>query len=1135
MVILDTTGRGAAILDKTNVGDLHHRPLIWYDLANRQRPVAFFKLGLSEHIHEIAGRCLRLLSDLSHVKVTDATISWAGQALKRLCKDGLVGLAAILRNFFRPEFRRWFLDTQRDPTEYERLMEMLAWALRYPSVYCLSEGSNPSSLVTDLDRGATIWIEAHGEHLEAIEQRLVAGLVEIALEDAVRRGLAHEGAPALRSVPTILYLFPWFGEGAEVPSWIKQTASVVRHVSVHQLYADRPLKPMAQAWARIASEVWILGGLEKIQGSAHQDWLNGTEVQQIRALHPEQLWIRDNGSRQALVASVGSLQPSVPLAHLFRVSASKCRNPLPVSQIASVAASIVESHPANSGLYSKLCDRETLRNAWFHVAAGSKESHGIDKVTVGMFEESLEEELEKLLNELITRQYQCRPLRRIYLSKSDGGKRPIGIPCVRDRIVETSLLHVLEPIFEPSFSHFSFAFRPRRNAHHALAVARSYIATGCDWAVTADIKKCFDNIDHEVLLDFLARKVGDPRILDLIHHMLTADVLDFTDLLPSEVGVPQGESLSPLLCNIYLDPLDKHLERLGIHFVRYADDMILLTRGEERARSALQVLEDFLRDPLRLEIKPAKTNFTPVTSGVDFLGFKLIADGILVQAERLDRAAEALGEQIHVLGDIQSSLLSRSNALLRINAIVRGFRNYFALPDEKRIEQQLHSLDGRIEQIAFRTLPPAIRDDPAWICRERFCLAQEEEVHAQPSVATGSNPPIREIYPEGAKHEAVPGWMVKTAEKGEAEKEVSKPVLLVEDPGDDEVSTTESSDHGVVQTSGRLYVLAHGSYLTVADDSLVIKKRKVEIRRTPIDELGLIFLQGYGMNISVNLQLKLAQRDIPVVFSPPVGQPIAMLNPVITSRSNLRGQQVLRRDDRDVIISGLKMLEAKAGNQAAVLRYFGKYRSKLDEALGSALTQAANDIRTLAAQIRALDPESVEVRQQAMGYEGHAAAIYWRHLIRLVPEEFGFRGRTTRAAPDPVNQCINYVYGMLYGEVWRAIVKFGLDPYFGLIHGSQRDGGSLVFDLIEEFRAPFADRLVFAMLGRGFHSDLNKDGLLKMRCRHQLATAFSKAWTKKIRWRSSLHTPAEILERQADNLVKLISREKQYQPFRMKW
>jgi CRISPR-associated protein Cas1 len=170
-----------------------------------------------------------------------------------------------------------------------------------------------------------------------------------------------------------------------------------------------------------------------------------------------------------------------------------------------------------------------------------------------------------------------------------------------------------------------------------------------------------------------------------------------------------------------------------------------------------------------------------------------------------------------------------------------------------------------------------------------------------------------------------------------------------------------------------------------------------------------------------------------------------------------------------------------------------------------------------------------------MGFEGHAAAVYWGRLVRLIPTAFAFGGRVTGSATDPVNQCLNYTYGILYGEVWRAIVKAGLDPYFGLMHGSKRDQGSLVFDLIEEFRAPFADRLVVGMLGRGFQPEIGEHGLLKTKTRKQLATAFIKRWLDKIPWRSRTINPASLLMRQARDLARLFSHEGSYHPFKMKW
>ena len=170
--------------------------------------------------------------------------------------------------------------------------------------------------------------------------------------------------------------------------------------------------------------------------------------------------------------------------------------------------------------------------------------------------------------------------------------------------------------------------------------------------------------------------------------------------------------------------------------------------------------------------------------------------------------------------------------------------------------------------------------------------------------------------------------------------------------------------------------------------------------------MGLVFLQGFGMNIAVNLQLKLAELNIPVVFTPPVGVPTAVLNSIISHKSHLRSRQVLRRDDAEIVAMGLNMIASKVGNQAAVLRYFSKYRKKTNSDIAWEMIRASEEIRAFSDNIRGLDPGSASGRPMAMGFEGHTAAIYWRHLIKIIPPELGFNGRITRSASDVVNQSL---------------------------------------------------------------------------------------------------------------------------------
>ena len=187
------------------------------------------------------------------------------------------------------------------------------------------------------------------------------------------------------------------------------------------------------------------------------------------------------------------------------------------------------------------------------------------------------------------------------------------------------------------------------------------------------------------------------------------------------------------------------------------------------------------------------------------------------------------------------------------------------------------------------------------------------------------------------------------------------------------------------------------------------------------------------------------------------------------------------------------------------------------------------------AECDAASIERIASRACGMGHEGHAAAKYWSSFAKLIPEDFAFPGRHTRHATDPVNSAINYVYGALYGEVWRAVVRAGLDPYFGILHGTDRDQGSLVFDLIEEYRAPFGDRLILSMVGRGFAIELDGDGCLRTAARHKLMAAFYKMWNRSMSWRGKTRLPSEILQAQVQSLKNAFLGREEYRPFRFRW
>jgi RNA-directed DNA polymerase len=251
-------------------------------------------------------------------------------------------------------------------------------------------------------------------------------------------------------------------------------------------------------------------------------------------------------------------------------------------------------------------------------------SAGADEQTVAHFARHAEEELQRLHEQLREGRYRPRPVRRAWIPKPGSNeKRPLGIPAVRDRIVQGALRHVVEPIFETEFAEHSYGFRPGRGAKDALRQVDTLLKAGHEWVVDADLKSYFDTIPHERLLALMKERVADGRVLALVESFLRAGVLEEAKgWQPTERGTPQGGVISPLLANLYLNPLDQQMERAGWAMVRYADDFVILCRGEAEAHAALEMVRHWVNEA-GLTLHPEKTRVVDAGApgGFDFLGY----------------------------------------------------------------------------------------------------------------------------------------------------------------------------------------------------------------------------------------------------------------------------------------------------------------------------------------------------------------------------------------------------------------------------------------------------------------------------------------------------------------------------------
>ena len=304
---------------------------------------------------------------------------------------------------------------------------------------------------------------------------------------------------------------------------------------------------------------------------------------------------------------------------------------------------------------------------------------GIDRMRVDELEGHLRRHWPKIRARLLAGTYVPSPVRRVTIPKPNGGERELGIPTVQDRFVQQMLLQVMTPIYEPRFSEHSYGFRPGRSAQDAVDATRRYFCEGKQWVVDMDIAKFFDHVHHDILLGRIGKTIRDKRVLRLIGKYLRRGAMIEGVVVRSEAGTPQGGPLSPLLANIYLDALDRELERRGHSFCRYADDCNIYVGSAAAAERVLVSIRHWIERQLRLEVNATK-------SGVGrpwerkFLGFRINREG------QIEVAPESLQRFKAKVRELWQGNQSRTSTELRDqwSRYVRGWWGYFRHAEERR-------------------------------------------------------------------------------------------------------------------------------------------------------------------------------------------------------------------------------------------------------------------------------------------------------------------------------------------------------------------------------------------------------------------------------------------------------------------
>lgn len=349
-------------------------------------------------------------------------------------------------------------------------------------------------------------------------------------------------------------------------------------------------------------------------------------------------------------------------------------------------------------LIDKIYRKENLELAFKRVKRNNG-APGIDGETVSDFAAKLELNIEFLHERLKTNRYEPSPVRRAEIEKPEGGVRLLGIPTVKDRVVQQAIVNIIEPIFDKTFHPSSYGYRPNHSQHQAVAKAERFINKyGLEHVVDMDLSKCFDTLDHEIMIKAVSAQISDGRVLDLIRKFLKSGVMHSDNFSKTEVGSPQGGVCSPLLSNIYLNQFDQKLMSKGIRIVRYADDILIFAKDKKTAGDYKAYATKVLEEEMKLKVNKDKTKLTSVHEGVEFLGFVIYEKWLVVNPKRIKRFKDKIRRKT-----ARGTGRKMEDIIKDLNPVLRGWINYYRVANIKSFIKDLMGwIRRRLRMIKIR-------------------------------------------------------------------------------------------------------------------------------------------------------------------------------------------------------------------------------------------------------------------------------------------------------------------------------------------------------------------------------------------------------------------------------------------------
>lgn len=763
-----------------------------------------------------------------------------------------------------------------------------------------------------------------------------------------------------------------------------------------------------------------------------------------------------------------------------------------------------------AGIFEKFISYENFWSAFQRVAAKNSAA-GVDGITVDTYRGRATQRINALIRQIQDRTYLPKPVKSFHRPKfnEENEWRELGLPAVSDKIVQAALLQVVEPIAEKLFLDTSYGYRRGKGHYKALRrVEHNLTNAKCSWVANRDIDNFFDTLNHERLLKQFSGLVDyDDRLVELVALWCRMGIVDKSGKWRNvQAGVRQGQVISPLLANLYLHPLDEFAASHGWAWVRYADDYVVMTKTESEAETADQVIIEFLHKELSLQVNPGDDAVSSLDNGFDFLGVRFHGSARSIAPDKISKIDKKI--KWHLSEKNNASL---EGVLDRLEQMVQGWLRYYAFLDPTEefekfdllIQEHVQSLAAqRISRQAWdKNLPEGL-----------------------------TLPRLLGHHDLLARRKALEAIWRRAIELDEAKKNPLK-------TADNKVSGQRRRFRRERIASGEVFVLNPGCFVGKHSARIIVRKERRIIAEIPVIKLKCLTVAAHGIALSSDVINLCVEKGIPIHFVNNFGNICAMATPPGGASSDVAVLQIQKRDLPTGLILARMFVYGKLKNQFSVLKYYGKYRKRNGNSYGALIDERSGYLSDLVRKAKNLPigDEPEKFRQQLMGIEGAFGAEYWGLLKHILKDGISFSGRQRRGAQDLVNNLLNYGYGILYGRTLNAVTCAGLNPTGSFLHAYQSRKPTLVYDLVEEFRADVVDRSVFSLLNRGCAFALDRDGLLDRAAKQKLTQAVLSRLGAEVSFCGKKLTLEEVIRHQAQNIRQHLAGTRQYRPYLSRW